>query len=123
VNRFGADFFTENGVAAVSVHSGPTSAPRRRSLDLLAAGELEVVFSVDLFNEGVDLPDVDTVLMLRPTDSPVVFLQQFGRGLRTSPGKERLTVVDFIGNHRTFLFKPRTLLSLGNGRFSRPPRS
>ena len=71
-----------------------------------------MIFSVDLFNEGVDVPEVDTVLMLRPTDSPVVFLQQLGRGLRTAPGKEYLTVIDFIGNHRSFLFKPRTLLSL-----------
>ena len=75
--------------------------------------ELEVVFAVDLFNEGLDAPHVDTVLMLRPTESPVVFLQQLGRGLRTSPGKEHLVVVDFIGNHRSFLLKPRTLLSLG----------
>lgn len=114
---FMADFFTGNGVRALSVHSGPTSAPRQRSLEQLQAGHIDVIFSVDLFNEGVDLPDVDTVLMLRPTDSPVVFLQQLGRGLRSSPGKERLTVVDFIGNHRTFFFKPRTLLALSTGEF------
>jgi superfamily II DNA or RNA helicase/diadenosine tetraphosphate (Ap4A) HIT family hydrolase len=113
---FMADFFTERGVRAKPVHSGPTSAARRFALQQLAAGEIDIIFSVDLFNEGVDVPEVDTVLMLRPTDSPVVFLQQLGRGLRISPGKEHLTVIDFIGNHRSFLVKPRTLLSLaGDG--------
>ncbi len=106
------DYFTALGVKAKSVHSGPTSASRRLSLQQLKDGEIDMIFSVDLFNEGVDVPEVDTVLMLRPTESPVVFLQQLGRGLRTAPGKERLTVIDFIGNHRSFLMKPRTLLNL-----------
>ena len=70
------------------------------------------MFAVDIFNEGLDVPEIDTVLMLRPTESPVVFLQQLGRGLRTSDGKGHLAVVDFIGNHRSFLLKPRTLLGL-----------
>ena len=69
-----------------------------------------------MFNEGLDVPEIDTVLMLRPTESPVVFLQQLGRGLRRSEGKDALTVIDFIGNHRSFLVKPRTLLALGTGR-------
>jgi superfamily II DNA or RNA helicase/diadenosine tetraphosphate (Ap4A) HIT family hydrolase len=113
---FMADFFTGRGVRAKAVHSGPTSAARRLALQQLAAAEVDVIFSVDLFNEGVDVPEVDTVLMLRPTDSPVVFLQQLGRGLRTFTGKDHLTVIDFIGNHRSFLVKPRTLLSLaGDG--------
>jgi superfamily II DNA or RNA helicase len=112
---FMADFFSERGVRAKAVHSGPTSAARRLALQQLATGEIDVIFSVDLFNEGVDVPEVDTVLMLRPTDSPVVFLQQLGRGLRIAPGKDHLTVIDFIGNHRSFLAKPRTLLSLAGG--------
>lgn len=114
---FMADFFTARGVKAKAVHSGPTSASRQLALEQLAAGELEVIFTVDLFNEGIDVPELDTVLMLRPTDSPVVFLQQLGRGLRQMPGKQ-LMVVDFIGNHRSFLFKPRTLLSAVTGAFS-----
>ena len=69
-----------------------------------------------MFNEGLDVPEVDTVLMLRPTESPVVFLQQLGRGLRRREGKDALTAIDFIGNHRSFLIKPRTLLALGTGR-------
>ena len=111
---FMAKFFTARGVACAAVHSGPTSAPRSPSVDELRSGALEVVFTVDLFNEGLDVPEIDTVLMLRPTGSPVVFLQQLGRGLRRTETKERLTIVDFIGNHRSFLLKPRTLLGLGS---------
>jgi superfamily II DNA or RNA helicase/diadenosine tetraphosphate (Ap4A) HIT family hydrolase/HKD family nuclease len=110
---FMSDFFHARGIRSASVHSNRTSAPRHESIDALRAGDLEVIFTVDLFNEGLDVPDIDTVLMLRPTESPIVFLQQLGRGLRTLAGKDALTVVDFIGNHRSFLLKPRTLLSLG----------
>ena len=106
-------YFLERGIRCASVHSGPTSAPRHQSIDDLRSGELEVIFTVDLFNEGLDVPDIDTVLMLRPTESPIIFLQQLGRGLRIQEGKDALTVIDFIGNHRSFLLKPRTLLSLG----------
>jgi superfamily II DNA or RNA helicase/diadenosine tetraphosphate (Ap4A) HIT family hydrolase/HKD family nuclease len=113
---FMAECFRRNGVASVAVHSGPASAPRADSVEQLRAGELQVICTVDVFNEGLDVPEVDTVLMLRPTESPVVFLQQLGRGLRRSDGKDALTVVDFIGNHRSFLIKPRTLLILGTAR-------
>jgi superfamily II DNA or RNA helicase/diadenosine tetraphosphate (Ap4A) HIT family hydrolase len=112
---FMAGYLRDHGVAAAAVHSGPASAPRADSVERLRAGELQVICTVDVFNEGLDVPEVDTVLMLRPTESPVVFLQQLGRGLRRSPGKDILTVIDFIGNHRSFLIKPRTLLALGTG--------
>lgn len=112
---FMADFFVRNGLRAVSVHAGNSSAPRASSLERLSAGELDVVFSVDMFNEGVDLPSIDTVLMLRPTESTIIWLQQFGRGLRKSEGKDRLNVVDYIGNHRVFLTKARALLNCSNG--------
>ena len=79
----------------------------RDSLEQLEAGKLDIVCSVDMFNEGIDLPKVDTVMMLRPTESRILFLQQFGRGLRISPDKNRLTVIDYIGNYRSFLTKPR----------------
>lgn len=110
---FMAGFFADRGVRCASVHSGASSAPRHESIDALRTGGLEVIFTVDLFNEGLDVPEIDTVLMLRPTESPVVFLQQLGRGLRIRDGKDALAVIDFIGNHRSFLLKPRTLLSLG----------
>ena len=78
---FMAAFFKDQGLRAVAVHSGPTSAPRAASLEQLEAGELDIVFAVDMFNEGVDLPTLDTVMMLRPTESKILWLQQFGRGL------------------------------------------
>jgi superfamily II DNA or RNA helicase len=112
---FMARFFRDAGVRAVAVHSGSTSGPRAVSLEQLREGALDVVFAVDMFNEGVDLPNVDTIMMLRPTESRVLWLQQFGRGLRTAPDKPHVTVVDYIGNHRTFLIKPRTLLGLPAG--------
>lgn len=102
-------FFAERGVACASVHAGPTADPRTATLERLASGEVEVVFCVDMFNEGVDVPSVDTVLMLRPTQSSIVWLQQLGRGLRYLPGKT-LTVLDFIGNHAAFLRRPEVLL-------------
>ncbi|MEP6494796.1 MAG: DUF3427 domain-containing protein [bacterium] len=111
---FMATYFVESGRRAVAVHSGPTSAPRVHSLELLVAGDLDVVFAVDMFNEGVDLPLVDTIMMLRPTESQIIWMQQFGRGLRWQQGK-RLRVIDYIGNHRSFLIKPRTLLQLAAG--------
>jgi superfamily II DNA or RNA helicase/diadenosine tetraphosphate (Ap4A) HIT family hydrolase len=110
---FMARYFNDQGIRCAAVHSGLTTAPRHETIELLRAGDLDIVFAVDLFNEGLDVPEVDTVLMLRPTESPVVFLQQLGRGLRTCEDKTHLAVVDFIGNHRSFLLKPRTLLSLG----------
>ena len=111
---FLAEYFTSRNVLAVAVHSGPASEDRRDAINSLRAGVTQVLFSVDVFNEGVDIPEIDSVMMLRPTESPIVFLQQLGRGLRNSPGKEHLTVVDFVGNHDSFLMKPRVLLSLGS---------
>ena len=112
---FMADYFRQHGIRAAAVHTGERTSPRSRSLEQLRDGELEIIFAVDIFNEGVDLPNVDTILMLRPTESRILWTQQFGRGLRVAEGKERLTVIDYIGNHRTFLLKPQTLLGLGRG--------
>jgi len=108
--NFMAQHFRNAGVSSAAVHAGPDSDPRAASLDRLKNGELEIIFAVDMFNEGVDLPSLDTVMMLRPTESKIMWLQQFGRGLRTSANKPFLTVIDYIGNHRTFLLKPLTLL-------------
>ncbi len=109
---FMAGFFQEQGHPAAAVHSGPRSAPRAESLRRLRSGELEMICAVDVFNEGLDLPDINVVLMLRPTLSPIIFLQQLGRGLRRALGKSHLTIVDFIGNHRDFLKKPQALVYL-----------
>jgi superfamily II DNA or RNA helicase/diadenosine tetraphosphate (Ap4A) HIT family hydrolase len=110
---FMSEFFRKAGLRAVAVHSGQSSAPRAHSLEQLQNGDLDIVFAVDMFNEGVDLPDVDTILMIRPTESRILWLQQFGRGLRQRPGKI-LRVIDYIGNHRVFLTKTRALLNLGD---------
>jgi superfamily II DNA or RNA helicase/SAM-dependent methyltransferase/SOS-response transcriptional repressor LexA len=110
---FMAEQFTKAGVRAVAVH-GRSTISRGEALEQLRSGALSVVFSVDLFNEGVDLPEIDTVLMLRPTESKVLFLQQIGRGLRRAAEKERLIVLDFIGNHKGFLHKPHALFSIGS---------
>lgn len=111
---FMADYFNRQGVRSASVHSD-SDIRRNEALQLLENGNLEIIFSVDLFNEGVDLPAIDTVLMLRPTESKIIFLQQLGRGLRNSPetGKEELVVIDFIGNHVSFFRKPEALFSVG----------
>jgi len=114
---FMARFLTDNGVTAKAVHAGPTSAPRAESLEALQAGALSVLCAVDMFNEGVDVPALDTVMMLRPTESRIVWLQQFGRGLRLdeSDSAKKLTVIDYIGNHRSFLLKPQALFDLPGG--------
>ncbi|WP_415951995.1 DUF3427 domain-containing protein [Streptomyces sp. KLOTTS4A1] len=98
--HFMADFFRQAGLKAVALSGETSRDQRKRALDQLSAGELQVIFSVDLFNEGLDVPDVDTLLLLRPTSSATVFLQQLGRGLRRSEDKAVLTVLDFIGQHR-----------------------
>jgi hypothetical protein len=106
---FMAEFFKECGVSCVAIHS--TSEVRRKhAIEGLKQGVYKIIFSVDLFNEGLDLPEIDTVMMLRPTESSILFLQQLGRGLRKSPEKDKLIVLDFIGNHRSFLNRPRLLL-------------
>lgn len=101
-------FFSNQGIKAVSVHS-KSPVKRDEALKKLSTNEIDILFSVDLFNEGVDLPVVDTIMMLRPTESKIIFIQQFGRGLRKAKGKESVRVIDFIGNHKTFLEKPAAL--------------
>lgn len=98
--QYMARVFTEAGLPALAVHGGSASSEREQAFAALRAGTVRCLFAVDLFNEGLDLPDVDTLLMLRPTQSATVFLQQLGRGLRRAPGKAVLTVLDFIGAHR-----------------------
>jgi superfamily II DNA or RNA helicase/HKD family nuclease len=98
--RYMARVFTEAGLPAVAVDSREGSYDRDEALRELAAGEITTVFTVDMFNEGIDVPSVDTVLFLRPTESPTIFLQQLGRGLRLADNKPVCTVLDFVGNQR-----------------------
>ncbi len=97
-----AQEFCKRGIPSVAVYSNSNSEyaeERSVAIQKLTDGEIRVIFSVDMFNEGVDIPSVDMVMFLRPTESPIVFLQQLGRGLRKSKGKEYLDVLDFIGNY------------------------
>ena len=94
--------FSSRGIPSVAVFSdasGEYTEKRNVAIQKLKNGEIKVIFSVDMFNEGVDITSVDMVMFLRPTESPIVFLQQLGRGLRKCRGKEFLTVLDFIGNY------------------------
>jgi superfamily II DNA or RNA helicase/HKD family nuclease/SOS-response transcriptional repressor LexA/protein-L-isoaspartate O-methyltransferase len=111
--EFMAEQFRKAGVTAQAVYGG-SSLGRADALDQLNDGRIQVLFSVDLFNEGMDLPSIDTVMMLRPTESKILFLQQLGRGLRKAEGKDKLVVLDFIGNHQSFLHKPQALCEIGS---------
>ena len=111
-----ADFLNSRGIKAVDVTSSTSSIERKLAISQLARGEINVICAVDIFNEGVDIPAIDTVLFLRPSESPLIFLQQLGRGLRTSDNKHFLTVLDFVGLHRTeykFVKKLQALTSQG----------
>lgn len=115
--HFMARVFRNAGVAAVAVSGDTPEEERKDALRKLASGELNVVFSVDLFNEGVDVPEVDTLLLLRPTDSATLFLQQLGRGLRRHSSKAICTVLDFVGHHRReFRFDRRLRALIGGTR-------
>lgn len=117
--QYMARVFNAHGVRAVAVWGESSDEQRRAALTDLAAKRVNVVFSVDLFNEGVDVPSVDTILMLRPTDSPVLFLQQLGRGLRRSADKSVCTVLDFVAQHRReFRYDRRFRALLGGSRQS-----
>ena len=98
---FMAQRFNEAGIPSRAVTSRTSSENRRAGLVALRNRDINVLFTVDLFNEGVDVPEIDTVLFLRPTESATVFLQQLGRGLRLADDKPCLTVLDFIGNQHT----------------------
>lgn len=117
--------FSTRGIPSVAVYSSEQGAfceERKKAVEQLKKGEIKVIFSVDMFNEGVDIPSVDMVMFLRPTESAVVFLQQLGRGLRKSRGKEFLNVIDFIGNYEKANLAPYLLsdqqasVSCGMGR-------
>ena len=113
---FMSEFFNRSGLRAESVTGTTPASTRRAAVRKLASGELCALFAVDVFNEGVDIPAVDTVLFLRPTESATLYLQQLGRGLRLHDGKSCLTVLDFIGRaHRRFRFDRRFRAMLGGG--------
>lgn len=110
--EFMTDWLNRAGLPAACVVGTTAPEERRRAPQRLLSGELCALVTVDLYNEGIDLPMVDTLLLLRPTQSPVLFQQQIGRGLRLAPGKESCLVLDFVGLHRTEFRFDRLLSSL-----------
>jgi superfamily II DNA or RNA helicase len=107
-----AEFMTSKGLKAATALGNDTD--RAATLERLRSGELQVVFTVDALSEGVDVPEMDTALFLRPTASPTVFLQQLGRGLRLSPAKRCLTVLDYVSiPHRDFRMDRKYTALLG----------
>lgn len=101
--EFMAKYFNEQGIPSCAVYSGSEgeyNEERNIALSKLRKEEIKVIFSVDMFNEGLDVKSIDMVMFLRPTESPTVFLQQLGRGLRKDKNKKYLNVLDFIGNYK-----------------------
>ena len=113
--RFMADYFNEHGVPSLCLVGQSSDEERYTAKKRLVSGELRFLFVVDIYNEGVDIPEVNTVLFLRPTESLTVFLQQLGRGLRLAEDKECLTVLDFIGQaNRKYNFEEKFAALLSN---------
>jgi superfamily II DNA or RNA helicase len=111
--------FTELGIPSRAVSGDTPQVERVEAVLALRERRINAIFSRDVFNEGVDIPEVDTVMFLRPTESATVFLQQLGRGLRRMVGKSSVTVLDFIGRqHRRFRFAPRFAALTGRHRGS-----
>ncbi|SKA11113.1 PLD-like domain-containing protein [Cetobacterium ceti] len=98
--EFMTEFFNKHKIKAKFITGNTSSNERKKIIEELKNQEIEIIFTVDVFNEGVDIPCVNTVLFLRPTESYTIFLQQLGRGLRTHAGKEFLRVLDFVGNYK-----------------------
>lgn len=113
--KFMAEYFNAAGIPSISLVGESTEEERRTAKKRLVDGEIRFIFVVDIYNEGVDIPEVNTILSLRPTESLTIFLQQLGRGLRLSEGKECLTVLDFIGQaNRKYNFEEKFQAILAN---------
>src|SRR5699024_11213471 len=104
---------------SIALHAQSSEEERRTVKQKLMSGEIKCILVVDLFNEGVDIPEIDTVLFLRPTESLTIFTQQLGRGLRLSENKDALTVLDFVGQaHQNYDFSAKYRVLIGKTRKS-----
>ena len=113
--QFMAEHFNSKGISSISLEAESSSELRKNAKSKLVSGEIKFIFVVDLYNEGIDIPEVDTILFLRPTESLTIFLQQLGRGLRLCEGKDCLTVLDFIGAaNRKYNFEEKFAALLEN---------
>ncbi len=107
-----SEAFNDRGYRTVALSGADTEEQREKAIELLESDgneHLDYIFTVDIFNEGVDIPSINQIIMLRPTQSAIIFVQQLGRGLRKYPGKEYLTVIDFIGNYSNNYLVPIAL--------------
>ena len=108
-----ASEFTKRGLPSIYLYGDNTEQERSNAIEQLESDnkeeKIKYIFSVDIFNEGVDIPRVNQIIMLRPTQSAIIFVQQLGRGLRKTEGKEYLTVIDFIGNYNNNFLVPIAL--------------
>jgi superfamily II DNA or RNA helicase len=105
--------FNKNGFKTISLSGENSELERAEAIKLLESDnineKIDYIFTVDIFNEGIDIPKINQILMIRPTESAIVFVQQLGRGLRKANGKDYLTIVDFIGNHKNNYLIPVAL--------------
>ena len=104
-----AELFSKKGHEACALTNQDSEKKRQAVVKQLEEGKLEYIFTVDLFNEGIDIPSLNQIVMLRNTQSSIVFIQQLGRGLRKFPGKDYVTVIDFIGNYKNNYLIPLAL--------------
>ncbi|MEH7119001.1 DUF3427 domain-containing protein [Neobacillus vireti] len=117
--KYMADFFNKVGIPSVALYGTVNGKTRREAQYKLVQSEIKFIFVVDLYNEGIDIPEVNTILFLRPTESLTVFLQQLGRGLRLAEGKECLTVLDFVGQaHKNYNFEEKFRSLIGKTKHS-----
>lgn len=113
--KFMSNYFNQQGIPSIFLTGKSADDERKNAKQLLVSGEICFIFVVDIYNEGVDIPEVNTILFLRPTESLTVFLQQLGRGLRLAENKECLTVLDFIGQaNRKYNFEDKFAALLSN---------
>jgi superfamily II DNA or RNA helicase len=117
--KYMADFFNKVKIPSVALYGNVDGKTRREAQYMLIQGEIKFIFVVDLYNEGIDIPEANTILFLRPTESLTVFLQQLGRGLRLAEGKECLTVLDFVGQaHKNYDFEQKFRALVGKTKYS-----
>jgi superfamily II DNA or RNA helicase len=117
--KYMAAYFNTKQISSIALHGDSSDDDRNTAKRKLINGEIKFVFVVDLYNEGIDIPEVNTVLFLRPTESLTVFLQQLGRGLRLADDKECLTVLDFVGQaHADYSFEEKFRALVGRTKHS-----
>jgi len=113
--KFMSNYFNQQGIPSIYLTGKSADDERKNAKQLLISGEIRFIFVVDIYNEGVDIPEVNTILFLRPTESLTVFLQQLGRGLRLAENKDCLTVLDFIGQaNKKYNFEDKFAALLSN---------